>query len=265
MGVNVSSSSCCQCVCRLPARRQRRLPSTNGITSDGGGGGDGRGSIVSIIATPRRAAAAAAAAFSISSSNDPFSDDEKSLLRATWAFLRRSDDAGHRGCRVFLRIFELAPDARELFPSFGRELTAAQLAENIMFRSHASRFMTAVDVVLENLDSLDVAVTPMLFQLGRRHVGIVGFRIGFMTDFERAMAEVWRQDLGRRKFSGATRRAWKKLFSFLTSKVLDGYLSAVSDEKKKAATTATTTTKNGVTGSQRAMATSGRKICPIAN
>ena len=101
-----------------------------------------------------------------------FSDDEKSLIRKTWSELQQqsvvSDDDGgrvvavSRGVRVFLRIFELdpeaqsvftdrqastpprEPEAQSVFAEFRHVTEPSQLIASAVFRSHAKRFMTAV-------------------------------------------------------------------------------------------------------------------------
>jgi len=50
-----------------------------------------------------------------------------------------------------------------------------------------------------------------------------GFQPRYMAAYERAMDDAWRVDLGRRRYSGVTRRAWRKLFRFLTSRVTGGF------------------------------------------
>jgi len=54
------------------------------------------------------------------------------------------------GARVFLRIFELAPDARKLFRFDG--MTEMELIVNGLFRVHASRFIRAIDLAVNNLE-----------------------------------------------------------------------------------------------------------------
>jgi len=89
--------------------------------------------------------------------------------------------------------------------------------------------MTAVEMTVRSLDALDVIVAPTLVRLGRRHVAFAGFQPRYMAVFERAMDDTWRRELGRRRYSGDTRRAWCKLFRFLTTRVTEGYNDAVGD------------------------------------
>src|SRR5688572_21162481 len=96
------------------------------------------------------------------------SEKELCVVRETWIRLK-SGDAHAMGIRIFLRIFELAPDTKLAFAAF-RNLSMDELRGNIMFRCHASRFMRAVEVTMNHLDALDLIIIPNLKQLGRKHV-----------------------------------------------------------------------------------------------
>jgi len=183
-------------------------------------------------------------ALSSGDTHNLFTAEEKRLIRKTWSQLqhqqqtavsdgRKVDGTGshnaNRGVRVFLRIFELEPEAQSVFSDFRHVSQPSELIANPVFRSHAKRFMTAVDMTVHSLDALDVIVAPTLVRLGRRHVEFAGFHLRYMVIFERAMDDTWRTDLGRRRYSGATRHAWRKLFHFLTSRVTEGYDGALAE------------------------------------
>jgi len=149
------------------------------------------------------------------------SDDEKVLVVDTWH--RLIDDPAGIGTDVFLRIFQLAPDTRRAFPSFN-SMSDSQLINDVVFRSHATRFVRAVDFVMSNLDALDVIVVQNLVRLGRHHAAMVAeFRVEYLSVFEEAMTDVWAQRLGARYFDARTRHAWSKIFCLITSQVSDGY------------------------------------------
>jgi len=152
------------------------------------------------------------------------SDSEKELIVGTWRQL--ADDPVGIGIDVFLRIFQLAPEARRAFPSL-YSLSDSQLIDNVMFRSHATRFVRAVDFVMSNLDALDVIVVENLVRLGCHHAASVAeFRIEYLAVFEAAMTDVWAQRLGAQCFDAPTRHAWNKIFCLITSHVRDGYRSS---------------------------------------
>jgi len=150
------------------------------------------------------------------------SDHEKELVADTWRQL--ANDPVGIGIDVFLRIFQLAPEARRAFPSFNC-LSDSQLMDNVVFRSHATRFVRAVDFVMSNLDALDVIVVDSLVRLGRQHAATVAeFRVDYLAIFEAAMADVWAERLGSQCFDAATRHAWNKIFCLITSHVRNGYV-----------------------------------------
>ena len=152
-------------------------------------------------------------------------DEEQAVTQRTWSQLQ-SGEVQAMGVTIFLRIFELAPETKKTFPAF-RNLSKEELVTNVMFRSHATRFMKAVEVTMNNLDALDVIIIPNLKQLGRVHTGINGFKVEYLDVFEVAMEEVWTAELGK-QFDDATRKAWKKIFHLITSKVMEGYEDASS-------------------------------------
>jgi len=75
--------------------------------------------------------------------------DDKYRIRSTWPVLSRYPcDVGEQ---VFIRIFQLAPDSRKAFRFDG--MPDSELTNNEMFRIHASRFIRAVDLAVNNLDA----------------------------------------------------------------------------------------------------------------
>jgi len=75
--------------------------------------------------------------------------EAKDRIRSTWPLL--SHDPYGIGARVFLRIFQLAPDVRKLFNFDG--MSETELVDNGLFRIHASRFIRAIDLAVNNLDA----------------------------------------------------------------------------------------------------------------
>src|SRR5688572_11163735 len=117
---------------------------------------------------PRPASSAQTSPSSSSSSaeRDLLSDEERKVVLETWALLSSAPGATQEtGVRILLRFFELAPDAKNAFPSF-RNLAESDLPRNLLFRSHALRFMRAVEAVMINIDLLELTVIPNLLSLG---------------------------------------------------------------------------------------------------
>jgi len=153
--------------------------------------------------------------------------NDKEMIRSTW--LAVSSDPYRIGARVFLRIFELEPEARKLFRFDG--MTETELIVNGLFRIHASRFIRAIDLAVNNLDALDLVVVSNLIQLGRQHALIVGFKVEYLDAFRTAMTDVWEAELGSEQFAGNTRKAWSELFLLITNSVLEGYQQRCSELK----------------------------------
>lgn len=166
----------------------------------------------------------------IADRQNAFTAVDKKFIRQTWSHLHINSQHGHdvdadRGVRVFERIFQLVPDARQFFKNLGEMETVADMTANSRFRLHAVRFITAVDMVVDNLDALEIVVVPTLLQLGRMHVALPSFSKRYVHAFEEAMDHVWSRDLGWWMYVGRTRTAWRKLFNYITTLVIEGYTS----------------------------------------
>jgi len=72
-------------------------------------------------------------------------------------------------------------------------------------------------------------VVPNLIQLGRQHALISGFKVEYLDAFRMAMIDVWKEELGRERFSGETHSAWAVLFLLVTNSVFDGYRQRSSE------------------------------------
>jgi Globin len=171
------------------------------------------------------------------------------------------------GVLIFLRIFEIAPETRDAFPMFRRFTDRSALVGNVVFRCHGRRFVRAVQSVVENIDSLDVVARPNLELLGRRHRDFPGFHARYLV-YETAMDDIWRSQLGRRRYGPATRRAWRKVFRLITSTVNEGYVDDTDGNTgKECCPSAASTpriapaTTNGGNGCASPLAMS----CPVAS
>ncbi|KAI0232717.1 hypothetical protein LSAT2_016973, partial [Lamellibrachia satsuma] len=144
---------------------------------------------------------------------------QKIIINRTWTCL--SGDPTLYGTRVFLYIFGKYPFIKTLFPVLA-DLEGDQLVCNSNFKAHASRFMQAVDAVVENIDDPDGVMGPFLVGLGRQHVTFGGFKPEYFDAFEEAMTTVWAEELGD-KFDVMARQAWKVVFQFIMHKLRKGY------------------------------------------
>jgi len=178
-------------------------------------------------------------------------DHERQLIDATWEQLSAETEGNvdeELGVRTFIRIFELNPAIRDAFPIFNELRTHDAMKRNVVFRCHGRRFVRAVRSVVDHLDALDVIAVPNLDLLGRKHQEFHGFRAEYLRTYEAAMEDVWKDSLGRR-FDKATRRAWRKVFGLITSRVLYGYEQKTSCPAVTAAAAAADQKTNDINGS----------------
>lgn len=153
-----------------------------------------------------------------------FTAAEKAVVIKTWRVL--SNDLTGRGTKVFIHIFRDNPKIKDLFPLDG--LDGEAMVKSYIFKGHASRFMQAVGAVVDNIDSCDEALSPLLIGLGKHHVLFTGFKPDYFNSFETAMRTVWAEDLGS-KFTPQTEIAWTKVFKFILRKLKEGYLIALDE------------------------------------
>ena len=95
---------------------------------------------------------------------DPMKQISEDVTR-TWALVA-AGPLEPVGVAFFLKIFEIAPEALQLFP-FKDE---PDLAESPKLKKHAMSVMNTVDAAVKGLADLDKLV-PVLQGLGKRHVG----------------------------------------------------------------------------------------------
>ncbi len=100
--------------------------------------------------------------------DETFTQQEKQILRETWKLV--STDRQEQGMAIFIEIFRKWPDLQMLFPF--KNCSHDELLQQPMFRSHALRFINSIDTTIHSLDALDVALIPVLHQLGKTHVNI---------------------------------------------------------------------------------------------
>ncbi|XP_064596366.1 neuroglobin-like [Liolophura sinensis] len=157
-------------------------------------------------------------------SNLQISDEQKHVVKKTWKLLS-NDMAGH-GSEVFLRIFQLYPHVKQLFPC--RDAEGEELLHHPTFKGHASRFMQAVGAAVDNIDDLDEALRPLLIGLGRQHIHFKGFRPDYFNAFTESMMYVWQQEL-KEKFTDFAKEAWKTVFDFIMGTLKEGFFLALDE------------------------------------
>ncbi|KAK2141055.1 hypothetical protein LSH36_1170g00001 [Paralvinella palmiformis] len=154
---------------------------------------------------------------------DNFSLHQRRLVLRTWRHLAE-DIPGH-GSMVFLKVFEMEPAVKEIFPCRG--VPDERLPFDPNFKGHASRFMQAVGAVMDNIEDPEKTLNEILISMGRQHRYYKGFKMTYFEAFVGGMVYTWERVLGER-FSGDTRNAWIVVFNFIKCNMVKGYRMEMS-------------------------------------
>jgi hemoglobin-like flavoprotein len=149
-------------------------------------------------------------------------DYDKRNVKKTWKIL--SKDMPGIGAKIFLKIFSLKPEIKQIFPF--RDCTGEELMRDTHFRGHASRFMQAVGAAVDNVNDLDTAMTSLLFGLGQQHIHYTGFNVQYFDLFITAMLVVFEKELNI-KFTQEVANSWRLVLEFMISKLKEGYNDAI--------------------------------------
>lgn len=120
---------------------------------------------------------------------------------------------------MFLRIFELRPSAKGMFPF--KNASSDNLTKHPLFSAHGKRFIRVIACVVERLDSLEECHTPLI-NLGVMHLKIKGFLPDYFDVFTRAIIDVWRAEL-REQYLEDMDGAWQKVLDFIVMRLKEGY------------------------------------------
>ncbi|XP_069129216.1 neuroglobin-like [Argopecten irradians] len=153
-------------------------------------------------------------------------DKQKRIIKKTWKIM--CDDITGHGVKVFLRIFQLHPHVKQLFPC--RDVEGDDLLHDSNFKGHASRFMQAVGAAVDNIDDIEATLKPLLIGLGRNHIKFTGFKNEYFNAFTEAMMYTWHEEL-RETFTGETSQAWATIFEFIMGNLKEGHAEALADSK----------------------------------
>ncbi|XP_077977153.1 neuroglobin-1-like [Glandiceps talaboti] len=154
-----------------------------------------------------------------------FTERQRRIVRKTWRAL--ANDMTGNGTKVFLWIFETNPKVKQLFPC--RDKEGDDLLKDMDFKGHASRFMQSVGAAVDNVDSLDTSLAPLLLNLGKSHINFRGFKSDYFDIFTTAMLHVWEQELQDR-FTPEVKEAWNMVFDYMMSKMKDGFTLAFNEK-----------------------------------
>ena len=127
----------------------------------------------------------------------------KELIRDSWQKLR--PDVERAAELFYTRLFEEDPTLRELF--------SGDMA------TQGKRFMTMMGTAVDRLDDLET-MTPMLYELGQRHVNY-GVQARHYETFRDALMWTLQNVLGA-DFYPEVEEAWGALFEFLSHAMVVG-------------------------------------------
>jgi len=136
------------------------------------------------------------------------SDVDVGLVRDSWGCLKslRPETVG---VALFRNIFELAPNALDLYP-FKNE---RDLYNSEKLKSHGVRVVTVVGAAVDKIEELDMLALT-LTELGMKHVGY-GAKPAHYDIVGKALLKTLRDALGT-NFTNEVESAWMKLYGFIT-------------------------------------------------
>ena len=156
------------------------------------------------------------------------SEEEKTILKRQWKVL--SSDIKRHGTDVFLQLFKLNPEMKQLFPF--RNIDDNELINNVQFRSHGIRFMQTIGAVVENIENLDMSMTEPLVTLGKQHTQFKNFNVMYFEAFYGAISAVWRNVLGV-SYTPSCADAWSHVLVFIMNNLKQGHhLASLEMEAK---------------------------------
>jgi len=155
-------------------------------------------------------------------------DREKAVVKTTWS-KAAALGVENVGMLLFRNIFEIAPEAVQLFP-FRDD---ADIYESPVLKSHASKVVIAVGTVVDGIDNLD-EVTPVLQSLGLRHVGYSVVAVHYEV-VGAALLKTLKAGLGD-AFTVEAEASWRKLWAWIRTTMISDYYdesnAALTKEEK---------------------------------
>ncbi len=85
--------------------------------------------------------------------HEQLTETEIRIIQTTWAKLEPQAD--QIGVDIYLKIFEMVPVAKQLFPF--RDAVGEELLKHPYFKGHTKRFFNAIRMAVFNLEALEVS------------------------------------------------------------------------------------------------------------
>ncbi|GMS82244.1 hypothetical protein PENTCL1PPCAC_4419, partial [Pristionchus entomophagus] len=167
----------------------------------------------------------------LSSKTEVMSDDMKSCVQEIWSVLHSIvPSTTHMGCCIYQRIFESAPELRNVFriPEDVLDLTTFE-----PFHRSAKLFVSVIDLCVRSIFTLECEMGPVLVMYGRRHYHYLfdfqyqqedsGFRGVHLPIFAQSIFEFIFNTLPEQERSEEGQMGWQLLLGYINSKISEGY------------------------------------------
>ena len=151
--------------------------------------------------------------------------EDKRIIKRTWKIL--STDISRLENKVFLKMFELTPAIKDLFP---QKHSKSDSAEDTVFKGHATRMMQSIETVINHIDELETVITPLLIEMGKQHYSFQGFHTIFWDSCPEAILCIWKEKF-QDKFTAERYKAWSIILMFIISKLKEGYDTASGSKR----------------------------------
>ncbi|XP_064627737.1 uncharacterized protein LOC135487643 [Lineus longissimus] len=156
-------------------------------------------------------------------------DFQLDIVSCTWPLLSR--DLMRSGSKILIYVFEAAPHMKQLF-SF-RDVRNERLSENEIFQRHAMNFISIIEEVVDNLESLESGpIGQKLMILGAKHAMIPGFDNAYFAIFKKSVLYTWEMILSE-EFTQEVNDVWEWVMDFIIDKMGEGYTYSVMDALRR--------------------------------
>lgn len=182
-----------------------------------------------------------AAASSKKKTSTLLSEHQKQLISRSWKQHINRHSTENVGARMFLNVFELSPEIRQIF-GFDDSLTRENLLFDKRFQRQAKMFVKVIDEAVRDIENLEDDVQKRLHALGARHVKFRAannsgaFKMQHWDTFAEAMLEsIIDSQRGVHKYRDTT-ATWRIFITWLIGIMKQGYYETLRAERR--ATTA---------------------------
>ena len=153
--------------------------------------------------------------------------EERIIVTKTWKSM--ANDLQGNGMQVFLRIFEIAPDAKTLFHI--QHVRHRDVVRNTIIKGHASRFMQAIGAAVDSINECESGndFDKHLHILGQQHTHYVGFNPDYFEVFYDAIMWQWERYMDK-AFTQEVADAWSHVFAYVMWRLKEGYYGNYDDK-----------------------------------